>query len=943
MPNYADLNWTDPINRLEPLNNGIVARLKVVSGVTGGPVLFDLAYGNNGTLTNGPTWSGDAPLGGHGSIAFTGASNHVLVQSSSVLRPNYITMHASVRLQAGGMKKTILTKVGPAFGTFSYLFETLVSDVANAAFSTTTGTYIDVQSNTAQTVGSWHHLTATWDGTTPKLYLDGDDDTGATSGGGSGVIAHDANALYIGDRPDLDGLEGNISEILIFNRALPANEVAELYEDLNRGSPRTLSWMNRRAYVFTAVGGGGGVTATPSTVSLALTSYAPTVLTPRTVTPPTASLSLTGFAPTVATPRVVTPGIAELGLSSLAPTIVFGALVTPGIAELALGTFTPTVLTPRAVTPPTATLTITPFAPTVLAPRVVTPGLAELEITAFAPSVVLGTLATPGIAELVLETFAPTVSVTAHITCTPTTLALVLATFAPTVSAIDSSGILSQRPLIIRAIPRTSARQRRSMFLASKMALNRSGSNPQTSIVSSSAEVNLNYSTGEVIEVSGTTTISSFSPAVGVNERRRLRFLASLTLTHSSTLLKLPGSANITTAAGDHAEIVYRGDSLWELLTYTRGGVRPLAGSILQANVRLTATSGVPVTVTDVTSETIYATPFLGNVLPIWDGTRFQGVQFSELSWPLTQSQTGTTVNGSPTITGLSDTSQLTRGMAVSGTGIAGASTISSIPSATSVVLGSNATANGTVTITFETTGGRPIDIFAVEVSGEVVLRGIRWSSATARLHDISIPSAFYTNTSAINASDYNGIAAGYGLYLGTIVSESSDGEVNDSASFRGVWNMFNRMPRPFKTVVDAASWTYSTAAFSVAGGTDSSGGDPSRSALCYFVRGLNIEPVTATLQAMCSNSTSSNRLVSVAIGLDGLTIPDECMYPLQQADNAGGRKPLISDYIGFPGLGVHYLAWLEKGSGSDTQTWFGSTGLGGGAARYGMIGSVLG
>ena len=84
---------------------------------------------------------------------------------------------------------------------------------------------------------------------------------------------------------------------------------------------------------------GGGVTATPGTASLVLTTFAPVVSTPRLVTVGKATLTLTTFAPTVAAPRLVTPGKLALTLTTFAPTVSVPRLVTVGKLSLTLTTF----------------------------------------------------------------------------------------------------------------------------------------------------------------------------------------------------------------------------------------------------------------------------------------------------------------------------------------------------------------------------------------------------------------------------------------------------------------------------------------------------------------------------------------------------------------------------------------------------------------------------
>ncbi|HYE77935.1 MAG TPA: hypothetical protein VEI97_08115 [bacterium] len=178
----------------------------------------------------------------------------------------------------------------------------------------------------------------------------------------------------------------------------------------------------------------GGVTVTPTTASLTLTAFAPTVSAPRLCTPSTAALTLTTFAPRAVLGTVVTPATRALTLSTFAPTVSTPRLVTPTTRALTLATFAPTVSTPRVCTPAARALTLTTFAPSVTAGDAVevVPDPAALTLATFAPTVSTPRTATPATAALTLTGLAPTVQ--APRLCTPATRALTLSTFAPTVS-----------------------------------------------------------------------------------------------------------------------------------------------------------------------------------------------------------------------------------------------------------------------------------------------------------------------------------------------------------------------------------------------------------------------------------------------------------------------------------------------------------------------------
>lgn len=123
--------------------------------------------------------------------------------------------------------------------------------------------------------------------------------------------------------------------------------------------------------------------------------------------------------------------------------------------------------------------------------------------------------------------------------------------------------------------------------------------------IASAATVNLEAATGDLVDVTGTTTITAITLSEG--HERTVRFTGALTLTHGASLV-LPGAANIVTAADDMA--VFRG--------YAAGVVRcvgfsPIAGN-LRADGKQTITGGfkvVPFDLGNITSFTI--DPALGN------------------------------------------------------------------------------------------------------------------------------------------------------------------------------------------------------------------------------------------------------------------------------------------------------------------------------------------
>lgn len=90
--------------------------------------------------------------------------------------------------------------------------------------------------------------------------------------------------------------------------------------------------------------------------------------------------------------------------------------------------------------------------------------------------------------------------------------------------------------------------------------------------VASAAIISLDAVTGNMIHITGTTGISAMTLATG---QVLLVFDDAVTLTHSSNLI-LPGSANITTAAGDTVWAVGEGGGVTRLVGYSLANGKPL-------------------------------------------------------------------------------------------------------------------------------------------------------------------------------------------------------------------------------------------------------------------------------------------------------------------------------------------------------------------------------
>ena len=93
--------------------------------------------------------------------------------------------------------------------------------------------------------------------------------------------------------------------------------------------------------------------------------------------------------------------------------------------------------------------------------------------------------------------------------------------------------------------------------------------------VASAATIDLDAATGNLVDVTGTTTITAVTLSNG--RWRRVRFTGALTLTHGANLV-LPGAANIITAAGDYAEFSGYAAGVVRCSNYERANGTSVAG-----------------------------------------------------------------------------------------------------------------------------------------------------------------------------------------------------------------------------------------------------------------------------------------------------------------------------------------------------------------------------
>lgn len=205
-------------------------------------------------------------------------------------------------------------------------------------------------------------------------------------------------------------------------------------------------------------------------------------------------------------------------------------------------------------------------------------------------------------------------------------------------------------------------------------------------------------------------------------------------------------------------------------------------------------------------------------------------------------------------------------------------------------------------------------DLFVWNDSGTLrCTRGPAWTNDTTRGYTLTMTNGVLLNTSTIT----NGPAALRGTYVGTIRSDSSS-QINDSAAKRHVWNTYNRVTRSLQNALETAnSWSYSTGTIRQANANAANQLD--------YVCGLAEDAVSAVVSCIWEDSGSAGTAAGlVFIGVDSTTTNSAQQMAAPVNAGANIRAVSTATYRGIPGIGRHYLAWLERGNTSATTTWYG-------------------
>ncbi len=207
---HFDENSGTVANDLLGIHNGVVSAATWVSGISGSALNFDGVTGHV-QVPNGGNFN---PTGDKVSFSFWFKLSEVGANGGFVFQNvKYI-----LKMDAQGRV---------SFALYTPAWKSIVMQYSDRILDT-----------------DWHHVAATYDGTTMNIYLDGllkatDSNTGA--------LQSSTSEVFIGNQNSINPFKGTMDEVLIYNRALTEAEITEIHTgtpDPGNGSGNLISSWN---------------------------------------------------------------------------------------------------------------------------------------------------------------------------------------------------------------------------------------------------------------------------------------------------------------------------------------------------------------------------------------------------------------------------------------------------------------------------------------------------------------------------------------------------------------------------------------------------------------------------------------------------------------------------------------------------------------------------
>jgi hypothetical protein len=195
-----------------------------------GTIAYDSTGNNNGTINGATRTTGQI----NGALSFDGLNDHVSVPHDVSLNiTGDITISAWVNIKQGSLYQGIVTKCvwsGPTNNPYDFRTQASPEPLLTLVRADATG-HEGVYSNKHLSLNQWYHVLVRVENKVPDFYVDGiitgkSADTTFTK-----TPTGNTKPVLIGARDDGLYFDGIIDEVLIYDIALSAGEIEQLYQN----------------------------------------------------------------------------------------------------------------------------------------------------------------------------------------------------------------------------------------------------------------------------------------------------------------------------------------------------------------------------------------------------------------------------------------------------------------------------------------------------------------------------------------------------------------------------------------------------------------------------------------------------------------------------------------------------------------------------------------
>ncbi len=227
----------------------------------------------------------------------------------------------------------------------------------------------------------------------------------------------------------------------------------------------------------------------------------------------------------------------------------------------------------------------------------------------------------------------------------------------------------------------------------------------------------------------------------------------------------------------------------------------------------------------------------------------------------------------------------------------------------------------GELNIAIPAAASQMYDVFLDYNAGVPALALEAWANDTTR----NVALSYLNGVLVLNGTNTK-------RYLGSFRTTAVAGQTQDSLAFRYLWNYYNRVSKNLIVLEATATWAYTTNVIRQA--------NASIANQVAFVIGVSEDVVQVTLRASLVNTTQVT--AAVGIGLDSTIAYTAAQNNDAVQTNPVSRTLVGATYFGYPGIGYHFLAWLEQSQAAGVSTWYGNGTDGQAASGNGLVGNLL-